>query len=110
MSENNKPTDAAKRPGLTRRDFIKLGGGLLGAAAGSAWLSKALLKPEVAQASTSVGAQARPASAISPAQAAEDPPDLHLVASDGWMYLPADAPVPPFHPDTMAPPVTSCAA
>ena len=74
---------------LSRRQVLKLGGGLLGLGAASAVLPKALLKPErVAEAA--------------PGQAQAEP-DLHFAASDGWIYLPAEAAVPPYHPDNIAP-------
>jgi FtsP/CotA-like multicopper oxidase with cupredoxin domain len=83
---------------LSRRDFIKLGGGLLGAVTSSDLLSKVLLQPEKVTESVSLGPVAE---AASPAQLG--PPDLHLAASDGWIYLPPDKTVPPYHPDDVAP-------
>jgi FtsP/CotA-like multicopper oxidase with cupredoxin domain len=83
---------------LSRRDFIKLGGGLLGATAGSTLLSKVLLQPE------KVVESASPAPVVRTASLAPDPPpNLHLVTTDGWIYLPRDAAVPPYHPDDVAP-------
>jgi FtsP/CotA-like multicopper oxidase with cupredoxin domain len=73
---------------LSRRRFLKVGGGLIGAAAASAVLPRALLKPEkVAEASQMIP---------------NAEPDLHFAATDGWIYLPPPA-VPPYHPDNMAP-------
>ncbi len=78
------------RQRLSRRQFLKAGGGLLGAATAATVLPKALLKPaEVVKASPA-------------AQAAVDP-NLHFVATDGWIHLPETAVVPPYHPDNMAP-------
>ena len=72
---------------LSRRQMLKLGGGIVGLGA-LAILSKALLRP------TDI------------IEAAENgqitTPDLHFAASDGWIYLP-DPAVPPYHPDNMAP-------
>lgn len=72
---------------LSRRQVLKLGGGVIGLGA-LAILSKALLRP------TDI------------TEAAENEqittPDLHFAASDGWIYLP-DPAVPPYHPDNMAP-------
>jgi len=79
---------------------------MLGAMAGSAWLSKALLEPEVARASTEILAPKRSVEASVNAQAAA--PNKHFIASDGWIYLPTDAPVPPYHPDDMGPPPFNC--
>jgi FtsP/CotA-like multicopper oxidase with cupredoxin domain len=31
------------------------------------------------------------------------PPDLYLAGTDGWIHLPPDPPIAPFHPDTLAP-------
>ncbi len=71
---------------LSRRQFLKVGGGLIGAAAAATVLPKALLRPEqVVKAST---------------EALE--PNLHFAATDGWIHLPP-TPVPPYHPDNMAP-------
>lgn len=87
---------------LTRRDFLKLGGGLLGAAAGSTVLSKALLQPrEVVQAAEKYMPPLR--SPEAKAAANNGAPNLHYVATDGWIYLDQDATVPPYHPDNMAP-------
>ena len=94
------------RNSLTRRDFIKLGGGLLGAAVGSTLLSKALLKPEIVRAAPGVYTPPRSGSASVNAQATA--PDRHFVATDGWIYLPEDAPVPPYHPDDVAPDPFNC--
>ena len=82
-------------PKLTRRRFIQLGSGMLGALAGSAVLPGALLKPE----SVSSGVQAAaPIRKGGPAPAQQDIPfDRHLVATDGWIYLPGE--VAPYQPD-----------
>ena len=90
---------------LSRRDFLKLSSGLLGAAAGSALLSKAFLQPdEVVQAAWSARGNKAP---LRSSEAAVNQQvtgqNLHFAATDGWMYLPPDATVPPYHPDNMAP-------
>jgi len=93
--------------GLTRRDFIKLGGGLLAAAASSAMLSKAILKPvQVVQAAGVIPGAPSPARQPGAARASAqvEAPSLHFVGTDGWIYMPPDATVPPYHPDNMAPP------
>lgn len=93
----------ASRNALTRRDFVKMGGGLLGAVAGSTLLSKAFLHPqEVVRAAR--GREALPKSVNAQTGAV----DMHVVGTDGWIYLPADAPVPPYHPDNLAPAPFNC--
>ena len=78
------------RQRVSRRQFLKAGGGLLGAATAATVLPKALLKPaEVVKAS--------------PAAQAAVEPNLHFIATDGWIHLPETAVVPPYHPDDMAP-------
>ncbi len=71
---------------LSRRRFLKVGGGLVGLGAAAALLPRALLKPE------SVEAGLR-------AQITE--PNLQFAATDGWIHLPGANP--PYHPDNMAP-------
>jgi FtsP/CotA-like multicopper oxidase with cupredoxin domain len=95
-----------KRQAFTRRDFIKMGGGMIGAAAGAALFRRALLEPDVVEASAGVYIPPRSVSPSVNAQAAAA--DKHFIASDGWIYLPEDAPVPPFHPDTMGPDPFNC--
>jgi hypothetical protein len=86
---------------LNRRDFIKLGGSLLGAASGSLLLSKALLKPEEVVKAERVGLPMR---GPDPASLAQAPATRHFIATDGWCYLPPNGAVAsPFHPDDMAP-------
>ena len=83
---------------LTRRDFLKFGGGIAAAAAGAALLPsrmKALLQP------TSI-ARAADASTLQ-AGINDVMPDLFLVGTDGWAYLPPTPAIPPFHPDPFAP-------
>ncbi len=86
---------------LNRRQFLKLGGGLLGTAMASAFLprSKALLSPIATQ--SEARALTSPDQGILAQVAAE--PDFHFVATDGWIYLPPEAAVPPYHPDNYAP-------
>jgi len=89
------------RRNLDRRDFLKLGGSLLGAASGSILLSKALLKPEEVVKAERVGLPMR---GSDPARAAQVIADKHFVATDGWCYLPPNPAVAsPYHPDDMAP-------
>jgi FtsP/CotA-like multicopper oxidase with cupredoxin domain len=89
---------------INRRDLLKLGGGLLGAAAGSTLLSKALLQPQqVVRAGGGLQAPLLSNKAALNAQTTTAP-DLHIVGTDGWIYLPNDAVVAPYHPDNMAPP------
>lgn len=84
---------------FTRREVLRLGGGLLGAAASATALSKALLRPsEVVRASSVLRAPER-----APHAAQGTAPNRHFVATDGWIYLDPATPVPPYHPDGMAP-------
>lgn len=90
------------RNAFSRRDFLKMGGGLLGAAAGSSLLSKAFLQPdEVVKAGRDLTPPLRSKEVA--AGAPNPAPNLHFVATDGWIYLPSEATVPPYHPDNMAP-------
>ena len=76
---------------INRRQFLRLGGGLLGAAAASTALGRTILRPTAVVEATSGLSQATP--------------DLHFAATDGWIHLPEDSPVPPYHPDNLAPPL-----
>ncbi len=84
---------------FTRRDFLKLGGGALAAAAG------AYLVPKMASAAAG---RARP-SLQSAASASVSVPNIdgdgnvsyHLAATDGWISLPPKGSV--YHPDPWAP-------
>jgi FtsP/CotA-like multicopper oxidase with cupredoxin domain len=82
MSKDN-PTQR-----LSRRQFMKVGGGLIGAAAAATVLPKALLRP------TKVVHAALQVEAVEP--------DLHFAATDGWIHLPPPE-IPPYHPDNLAP-------
>ncbi len=79
---------------FSRRDFLKLGGGLMAAAAGASLLPKWLSKSgEVAMASGALDAVN---------------PDLYLVGTDGWISLPGQVPIPGtigqyYNPDSLAP-------
>ena len=87
---------------FSRRDFLKLGSGLIGAAAGSSLISKAFLQPDqVVMAARSV--RSPQGSGLASPNAQATPANKHIVATDGWIYLPPDATVPPYHPDDMAP-------
>jgi FtsP/CotA-like multicopper oxidase with cupredoxin domain len=74
---------------LSRRRFLRLGAGLVGATAAGTLLPRAILRPDN----------------IAEAVPGEPPitvPDLVLAATDGWVYLPPPA-VGFYHPDNMAP-------
>jgi FtsP/CotA-like multicopper oxidase with cupredoxin domain len=83
---------------LTRRDFLKLGGGIAATAAGAALLPgrmKALLQPaSVASAASGTALEAGIDGVM---------PDMFLVGTDGWAYMPPTPPIPPYHPDPFAP-------
>jgi FtsP/CotA-like multicopper oxidase with cupredoxin domain len=83
---------------LSRRDFLKLGSGAMGVAVGGGLLSKVLLQPDAVSAVSApltgpLSGPAAPNAAV----------DLHLAATDGYIYLPEDATVPPYFPDDTAP-------
>ena len=80
-------TDHSRFARLSRRDVLKAAG-LTAIAAGGAGIAPRLL-----------GTVAAPA----PAQAAEPPPNLRLVGTDGWIYLPPTPAIGAFHPDSYAP-------
>ena len=76
---------------LSRRDFLKLAGGTLAAAAGASYLpmlGKNFLSP------------------IDIALAAPGDPDLYLAGTDAWISIPGNIPI--YHPDSLAePPFTT---
>jgi len=80
---------------LSRRDFLKIGSGLLAAAAGAKFMPKWLSQSgEVALAAG--------------LRAPTVDPDLYLVGTDGWAYLPGQVPIPGtvgqyYNPDSLAP-------
>lgn len=75
---------------LSRRDFMKIAGGLMAAAAGAYALPKTLRK-QLAPTKT-VLAQA------------DDPYDVYFGGTDGWASMPQTGPaIPPFWPDELAP-------
>lgn len=81
---------------LNRRDFMKLGGGVLAGAA----LTR-LLPRTLGQSGLIVKADGF--SQVAPRNA-----DMHLVGTDGWIYLPGEVPIPGtvnqfYQPDNMAP-------
>ena len=85
---------------LSRRDFIKLGGGLFAGAAATRFIPKSL------------GQSGEVALAAGMQQAANPDPDIHLAASDGWIHLPGKVQIPGtignenehyFNPDVLAP-------
>jgi FtsP/CotA-like multicopper oxidase with cupredoxin domain len=76
--------------GLSRRSFLTVGAGMAAAVG-----TTRLLTPQIARAAT-----------IPAAAAAGSHPrkSAHLVGTDGWVSMPADAPAdPPFFPDAYAP-------
>jgi hypothetical protein len=80
-----KPTSNRK---LSRRSFLKLGGGSVAAAAGPRWLteiSSSVLRPQEG------------------ASAGDATPDVHLGVTDGWIYLPPTPAIPQLHPHPLAP-------
>jgi FtsP/CotA-like multicopper oxidase with cupredoxin domain len=79
---DNRFTRTARGAEVGRRGFLRLGGGAV-ALGSMAWAGRLLL----------------PETAI----AAEAPPDLFLGGTDGWIHLPPDPPIAPFHPDVLAP-------
>jgi FtsP/CotA-like multicopper oxidase with cupredoxin domain len=85
MSKNSN------RRRLNRRDFLRLAGGSLAAAAGASllpgYLGRNVLKP----------------AAVNVANAQTQAPDLVFAGTDGWIYLPSTPALPPFHPDELAP-------
>lgn len=77
-----------KRLHLSRRGFLKLGGGALAAAAGARLLAGAagnLLQPSAGVASAAIN------------------PTYVLGGTDGWIALPRTPAVATYHPDTLAP-------
>jgi FtsP/CotA-like multicopper oxidase with cupredoxin domain len=69
---------------VSRRGAFGLLGGAAAAVGAAAWTGPLLL-PE--QAVASIG----------------DPANLYLAGTDGWIHLPEDPPIAPFHPDVLAP-------
>lgn len=81
---------------LSRRNFLKLGGGALTGAAMAKMLPRTL------------GQSGELAQAAGFSQVGATPPDLHLVGTDGWIYLPGEVAIPGttnqfYQPDNMAP-------
>ena len=72
---------------VSRRDFLKLAGGGLAAAAGASMLPATFNK------------MLRPNGIVSAAYG--DPPDLYLAGSDAWISVPGNIPI--YHPDPLAP-------
>lgn len=73
---------------LSRRDFLKIAGGAAFFTAGASvlpqYLRKALLPEAVAE-------------------AADPAPNLFFGGTDGWIHLPPEPAIPPYHPDPLAP-------
>lgn len=81
---------------LSRRQFLRLGGGVVATALGAGIVSvkaRNLLRPVAV-------------AAAEPNATAEAPPDLHMVATDGWIYMPGENL--PWHPDPWAPAPYTC--
>jgi FtsP/CotA-like multicopper oxidase with cupredoxin domain len=77
-----------KRLHLSRRGFLKLGGGALAATAGARMLAgsaSSLLRPEASVADAAIA------------------PTYHLGGTDGWVALPRTPAIPTYHPDPLAP-------
>lgn len=78
-----------KRFDISRRGFLKLGGGAVAAAAGARLLPGAvanLLQPAASVANATIS------------------PTYHLGGTDGWVAMPPSAPaISPYFPDTLAP-------
>jgi FtsP/CotA-like multicopper oxidase with cupredoxin domain len=91
-----------ERQRLTRRDFVKMGAGMLGAVVSAGMVRRSILEPDKAEAAVGWSALSPSVDQAVKAQGA-DPVSLHFVASDGWIHLPEEAPVPPYHPDGMGP-------
>lgn len=77
----------------SRRDFLRLGGGILVASVGARYLPRTLGQSGILEA-------ANREQAVSP--------DIHLAATDGWIYLPGEVPIPGtansfYQPDDLAP-------
>lgn len=88
-----------KEQKLTRRGFLRLGGGIAAMAVGPALLPrqlKALLQPVAV---VKVDDQVTGLAA-----AADLPPNRYLVGTDGWAYMSPGTLIPPYHPDAWAPP------
>ncbi len=77
-----------KRFPISRRHFLKVGGGALAATAGARALSNW---------GTNV---LNPAAVVDAAAAV---PDYHLGGTDGWIALPTTPTIPTYHPDSLAP-------
>ena len=76
--------DGAVRLRMSRRRALGLTGSAAVVAGVASWTGKVLL-PEQAVAATG-------------------PANLYLAGTDGWIHLPKDPPIAPFHPDKLAPP------
>jgi FtsP/CotA-like multicopper oxidase with cupredoxin domain len=101
MSKQNNPRK------LSRRDFLRLGGGLLVAAAGTRLLPRKILAQpsEVALAASPSTGMGMEMAALAPLDVT---PDIHLVGTDGWINLPGQVPIPGtvdqfYNPDSLAP-------
>ena len=80
-------SDGARRlagMNLSRRRLLGLAGGAVAAGA-AAWAGPVLRAEDVAVASAGA------------------PPNIYLAGTDGWIHLPPDPPIAPFHPDPLAP-------
>ena len=69
---------------LSRRRALGLAGGAALVAGTGTWAGRVLYPEQVAVADSA-------------------PANLYLAGTDGWIHLPPDPPIPPFHPDNLAP-------
>lgn len=77
---------------FSRRSFLKMASGALGAGAVAAMLP---------------GSMRKVLSPVGEAHAQSfRPPDLHFASTDGWIYLPPTPAIPPYHPDPLGPDAT----
>ena len=84
-------TKQFRNKSFSRREFLKLGGGALTAAAGVSVLPR--LMGNVLKPVTATEAVAAPFNSVS----------LRWAGTDGWIHLPPAPAIPPYHPDPYAP-------
>ncbi|MBM6400015.1 multicopper oxidase domain-containing protein [Phycicoccus sonneratiae] len=84
MTTSDATTGGPRRTSLSRRRLLGLTGSAALVAGAGGWAGRVLLPEQ--------GAAAAPG-----------PVNLYLAGTDGWMHLPAEPAIPPFHPDPLAP-------